>query len=152
MVLMRSRAIFKRANDTLSNCVTTRTKFKPNLIVTTHELGREGDASVFNSSVFMQLMENEERGLLPSLGLPRPTAMPFSGKVLPFVFVGDEAFPLKFNMMWPYPGRGARTLTVDEQIFNLRYTNSTFCLITYARSNDNNFLSISNCHASKKGY
>ena len=91
--------------------------------------GRKGDAGIFSSTTFMQLLENEEKGLIPCLGLPRPMAMPFSDKVLPFVFVGDEAFPMKYNLMRPYPGRVVGTLSTDQQIFNLRLINKKFVLI-----------------------
>jgi hypothetical protein len=36
---------------------------------------------------------------------------------LPYVFVGDEAFPLRENLMRPFPGRGAND---GEKIFNYR--------------------------------
>ncbi len=36
---------------------------------------------------------------------------------LPHIFVGDDAFPLKTNLMKPYPGRG---LTHQRRIFNYR--------------------------------
>ena len=35
---------------------------------------------------------------------------------LPFVFVGDEAFPLKPHMMRPYPRRN----NLEESIYNYR--------------------------------
>jgi len=38
---------------------------------------------------------------------------------LPYVIVGDEAFPLKKYLMRPYP-RSARRLNEDERIFNYR--------------------------------
>ena len=39
---------------------------------------------------------------------------------LPYVFVGDEAFPLRNNMMRPYPGAKNRRLPLDEHVFNWR--------------------------------
>ena len=37
--------------------------------------------------------------------------------LMPYVFVGDEAFPLQEHLMRPYPGRG---FTEDQQIYNYR--------------------------------
>ena len=51
-----------------------------------------------------------------SLHLPADHALP--GTALPkapYVFVGDEAFPLKPNMMRPYPGKN---LTQQQSIYN----------------------------------
>lgn len=53
-----------------------------------------------SNSVFGQALES---GLL---AIPEPS--PIHGTTspdVPFVIVGDEAFPLKANMMRPYPGR-----------------------------------------------
>ena len=36
---------------------------------------------------------------------PLPGTTHPAGPALPYVFVGDEAFPLKLNMMRPYPGK-----------------------------------------------
>ena len=90
------------------------------LVIDVGAPGREGDAGVFGSSVFAQYLENQERGVFPNLNLPGPDQMPFSEAVLPYVFVGDEAFPLKINLMRPYAGRGKGTLSLIELIFNYR--------------------------------
>ncbi|KAF9406916.1 hypothetical protein HW555_012894 [Spodoptera exigua] len=39
-----------------------------------------------------------------SLRLPAPEALQGRNKVVPYVFVGDSAFPLQNNIMKPYPG------------------------------------------------
>ena len=36
---------------------------------------------------------------------------------MPYVIVGDEAFPLQNHLMRPYPGRGCPE---DQQVFNYR--------------------------------
>ena len=41
-------------------------------------------------------------------------------RTLPFVLVGDEAFPLKPYLMRPFPGRGSHILPHKEQIYNYR--------------------------------
>ncbi|XP_018371952.1 PREDICTED: uncharacterized protein LOC108766874 [Trachymyrmex cornetzi] len=49
--------------------------------------------------------------------LPDPTLLPGTNIPFPFVFIGDEAFPLSTHMMRPYP---RKKLTDDMRIFNYR--------------------------------
>ena len=49
-----------------------------------------------------------------------PTPQPLTGSTqpaLPFVFVGDEAFPLKKNLLRPFPGKN---LTEPLAVYNYR--------------------------------
>ncbi len=73
--------------------------------------GSAGDSTIFAESVFGQSLEQR------SLGIPPPKELPGSQVVCPSVIVGDEAFPLKVNIMKPYP-RG--NLSVEQRIFNYR--------------------------------
>ncbi|XP_011684617.1 PREDICTED: uncharacterized protein LOC105447969 [Wasmannia auropunctata] len=74
--------------------------------------GRQGDAHVFkNSSVGLLLERNQ-------FHLPPPEPLYEDGPILPFVLVGDEAFPLTAYMMRPYPGKNE--LIVDKRIYNYR--------------------------------
>lgn len=74
--------------------------------------GRESDSSVFSSSKFGQLILNDK------LDLPDPEPLSqSSNEIFPFVFVGDDAFPLKSNLMKPYPGAN---ISIDRCIFNYR--------------------------------
>ncbi|XP_046687153.1 putative nuclease HARBI1 [Homalodisca vitripennis] len=74
--------------------------------------GRVSDGGVLFETDFGQQLENGQ------LNLPSPTTFPNNRDVcLPFVFLGDEAFPLKENLMKPYPNKG---ITHDERIFNYR--------------------------------
>lgn len=51
------------------------------------------------------------------LHLPELARLPSSNVVLPFAFLGDEAFQLRPDFLRPYPGRG---LTDERRIFNYR--------------------------------
>lgn len=65
--------------------------------------GRANDASIFsNSSLNKALQKN-------ILNLPNNA-----------VFVGDEAFPLRCNLLKPYPKSGATPLNKKQRIFNYR--------------------------------
>ena len=62
--------------------------------------GRQSDGGVFSNSCFGQAIE---AGHLP---LPKPCPLPGTSQPdLPYVVVADEAFPLKINLLRPYPGR-----------------------------------------------
>lgn len=40
--------------------------------------------------------------------------------IMPHVFVSDEAFPLRHNLMRPFPGRKNSTMPEDQRIYNYR--------------------------------
>lgn len=61
--------------------------------------GSEHDASVFRRSYIGQQLETN------SITLPNANKLPGSETVMPYFFVGDEAFPLKKYIMRPYPGK-----------------------------------------------
>jgi hypothetical protein len=73
--------------------------------------GRHSDGGVFQSSEIGVGMLNN------SLGFPDARPLTGSSTVAPFLFVGDEAFPLMKNMMRPYPGK---FLPENQQIYNYR--------------------------------
>ncbi|CAN7939714.1 unnamed protein product, partial [Ixodes hexagonus] len=52
-----------------------------------------------------------------TLQLPRAKELPHTSLAMPFVLVGDEAFPLMENLMRPYPGTD---LTLCQRIYNYR--------------------------------
>ena len=72
--------------------------------------GRQSDGSVFSNSLNQSLLAN-------TINLPPPSNLPNTELTLPYVFVGDEAFPLTPNLMRPFPGRN---LSHDKRIFNYR--------------------------------
>ena len=73
--------------------------------------GRVSDGGVFNnSSLYKAITEG-------TLHLPQGCPLPGSEEDVPFVFVGDEAFPLKTYLLKPY---AARALDDKTRIFNYR--------------------------------
>ena len=75
------------------------------------DYGRHSDGGVLSHSFFGKAMENG------TLSISGPSNLPGSTITVPFVFVGDAAFPLKSYMLRPYPGK---FITEDLQIFNYR--------------------------------
>ena len=76
------------------------------------DCGRHSDGGVLSNSTFGQALDSGKLSI--------PTGRPLPGTTqptLPYVIVGDEAFPLKTNMMRPYPGRN---LEEPQAIFNYR--------------------------------
>ena len=64
------------------------------------DAGHHSDGGVFSNSEFGRSLETGSISLpapCPLLGTTQPN--------IPFVMVGDEAFPLKSYMMRPYPGK-----------------------------------------------
>ena len=60
--------------------------------------GRHSDGCVLANSVFGQVMEQGQ------MKFPKPASLPGTQIKLPHVLVGDEAFPLREDLMRPYPG------------------------------------------------
>lgn len=74
--------------------------------------GRVSDGGVFQDSNFYQKLVHG------NLNLPDATSIPNENQyVLPYTFIGDQAFPLMANLMKPYPDKH---ITREEKIFNYR--------------------------------
>ena len=82
-------------------------------IVDVGDYGRLSDGSVFSSSQLGIAMEQNK------LNLPPPRLLPGTNISVPYVFVGDDAFPLKNYLMKPYP-RGE--IQIPERIANYRFS------------------------------
>ena len=73
--------------------------------------GRHSDGGVLANSAFGKALLHNQ------LPLPPSELVNNSDYELPYCFVGDAAFPLKSNMMRPYPGKN---LPEDKAVFNYR--------------------------------
>ena len=81
------------------------------------DYGSNADGAVFRKSAFGQ------RFLDNDMDVPPPKTIPNAEHLgsLPYVIVADEAFPLKPNIMRPYPKvKTAARLPREVQIFNYR--------------------------------
>lgn len=83
------------------------------IMVDIGDYGRLSDGSVFASSNLGIAMENN------MLNLPPERTLPGTNKHFPYVFVGDDAFPLRTYMVKPYP-RGV--IQLPEKIANYRFS------------------------------
>lgn len=68
---------------------------------------------------FSLVCELDKRMVTGSLQIPTPAQIPSFPDELPYVFVGDEAFPLMVNLMRPYP-RTKITNSYENKVFNYR--------------------------------
>ncbi|XP_070515353.1 uncharacterized protein [Cardiocondyla obscurior] len=74
--------------------------------------GRQSDGGIFRSSLIGQKFDNKR------MNLPEPQPISANGICLPYVLIGDEAFPLTEYLLRPYPGRGG--LNKKRKIYNYR--------------------------------
>lgn len=73
--------------------------------------GKNSDGGIFRDSSIGKSLRNN------TFGMPEDRSLTERSRTLPYVIVGDEAFPAKTYLLRPYPGRG---LPVDKRIFNYR--------------------------------
>lgn len=77
--------------------------------------GKHPDGGTFKeSNLFREIMNVEHKW-------PKARELPGTSIHSPFVLVGDEAFPIIENLMWPFPGL---SLPVDKMTFNKRLSRS----------------------------
>ena len=70
--------------------------------------GRNSDGGIFAGCGFNNALES------------KTLILPHSDKILQHVLLGDEAFPLKTNIMRPYPGRRGGNEVTPERVYNYR--------------------------------
>lgn len=73
--------------------------------------GRVSDGGVLENSTFGKKLKNN------TLNIPKPAYLTGSNRKLPYFFVGDDAFPLRQNLLKPYSQTG---LTTEKRIYNYR--------------------------------
>ncbi|KAM3934860.1 uncharacterized protein RB166_002254 [Leptodactylus fuscus] len=89
--------------------------------------GSTGDSRALLSSILGR------RVLVDQVTLPPPRPLPGATHPVPFVMVGDEAFPLKENLLRPFP---RRSLDARKRVFNMRlsrarrFVECTFGILT----------------------
>lgn len=75
--------------------------------------GGNSDGGIFANCAFGRSWLNNDT----NLHLPKDKPLPSTDITLPLVLVADEAFPLKENILRPFPGRN---LTERQRVFNYR--------------------------------
>ena len=75
------------------------------------DTGRQSVGSLYVNSYLRYAIEN---GLL---NIPQPSKLPQSERILPSVFIGDDACDLRNRLMKPYP---FQNLSLTEKVFNYR--------------------------------
>lgn len=73
--------------------------------------GSQSDGGILRNSVFGKKLATD------SLKIPNNEKFGPMGEELPYFIIEDEAFPLKTNIMRPYPGKNTDT---EQRIFNYR--------------------------------
>lgn len=67
------------------------------LVIDVGAYGRESDGGVFRESAFFKLLQNDK------MNVPPHNELPGTSNKMPYVFVGDEAYPLLTCLLRPYP-------------------------------------------------
>ena len=73
--------------------------------------GRVSDGGVWGNCSLRKKIDDG------NAGIPTASKLPNSNKVLPYVFIGDDAFPLKTYLLKPFP---YRNLSAEQRIFSYR--------------------------------
>ena len=83
--------------------------------------GSANDAAVFNATSFAKKLANVRN----PLSIPRDACIPGTDITVPFMLVGDEAFPMKRYLLKPFNNRG---MSPSERIFNYRLSRCRRCV------------------------
>ena len=73
--------------------------------------GKQKDGGTFSASTIYHFLEDFESTL------PKPASSEGSETEMPFVILGDEAYPLKMYLMKPFV---RKNLSCEERVFNYR--------------------------------
>lgn len=77
--------------------------------------GRISDGGVFNNTKFYQKLLNQE------LNIPEPETVDSTGRKLPYVLIGDDAFALGENLLKPFSGNH---LIKEQELFNKKLSSA----------------------------
>ena len=80
------------------------------IMIDVGDAGRHSDGGVLSNSNFGRALQNNSLSLPPDRPLPGT-----SSPAVPYVFVGDAAFPLRLNLIRPFPGKH---LTQPQSVYN----------------------------------
>ncbi|XP_064475663.1 uncharacterized protein LOC135389557 [Ornithodoros turicata] len=80
------------------------------IMIDVGECGSRSDGGIFRNSDVHEMLQKETN-------LPEPKNLPNTSAQMPYVIIGDEAFPLMNSLMRPYPGR---QLPLSCKVFNYR--------------------------------
>nr|XP_017035538.1 protein ALP1-like isoform X3 [Drosophila kikkawai] len=81
--------------------------------------GSQSDGGIFAASKFNKAVRNN------ILNIPDAKQLPFADITAPYVFVGDEAYPLMTYLMRPFP---RRSLNARNETFNTRLSSARRCI------------------------
>lgn len=84
-------------------------------------LGGESDGGIFARSKLLEIMENKE------FDIPPPCNVGSAGSV-PYMLLGDEAFPLKPFLMRPFPQRSKYSALIKRENIMLLYGTDMLCI------------------------
>ena len=84
-------------------------------------MGRFSDGNIFSSCELARKLVKE------TMQIPPPADLPSFEHTLPYIFVGDEAFPLMQNLMRPYPKKSV-TGSYQNKVFNYRLSRARQCV------------------------
>ena len=81
--------------------------------------GRQSDGGIFRESCLGRCQENGR------IEFPPPKLLPKTNIVLPYVILGNEAYPLTLYLMRPFP---RQDLNEPKKIFNYRLSRARRCI------------------------
>lgn len=81
--------------------------------------GKQSDGGTFSASSVYKFLENFQNTL------PKPFAFEGSASEMPFVILGDDAYPLKTYLMKPFSRKG---LSHEERVYNYRLSRARRCV------------------------
>lgn len=85
---------------------------------------KDSDGGVLSNSKFLKFIENN------SLIIPKEEELPNSNIIVPYVFIGDEAFPLRNYLMRPFP-RNQLQDNQEKAVFNYNLSRARMTVVFF---------------------